>query len=47
MEAFRQRIYCRIDRTIHEVHISFQISRKVFLGLSASAIHAQRKCVFL
>ena len=33
MEPFRQRIYCRIDRTIHEVHISFQISCKVFLGL--------------
>ena len=27
---------CRIDRTMHEVCISFQTSRKVFLGLSAS-----------
>ena len=25
--------------------VSFQISRKVFLGLSASTIHAQRKCL--
>ena len=42
---FRQRITCRIDRTIQEVYISSQISRKVFLGLSASTIHAQRKCL--
>ena len=26
-------LYCRIDRTIHEVYISFQISRRVFQGL--------------
>ena len=37
----------RIDRTIHEVCISFQLSRRVFLGLSAATIHAQRKCLFL
>ena len=38
---------CRIDRTIHEVCASFQTSRRLFLGLSASTIHAQRKCLFL
>ena len=38
---------CRIDRIIREVYISFQISRRVFLGLSALTIHAQRKCLFL
>ena len=43
IELFRQRVTRRIDRTIHEVYISFQISRKVFLGLSASNIHTQRK----
>ena len=42
IELFRQRVTCRIDRTIHEVYISFQISRKVFLGLSVSTIHAQK-----
>ena len=26
-------LYCHIDRTIHEVYISFQISRRVFQGL--------------
>ena len=44
IELFRQCITCRIDRTIREVYISFQISRKVFLGLSALTIYAQRKC---
>ena len=47
MEPFlRQRINCRIHRTIHEVYIKIQISRKVILAvlaLSASNIHAQRK----
>ena len=32
---------CCIDRTMHEVYVSFQIARKVFLVLSASTIHAQ------
>ena len=36
---------CRIDRTISEVCISFQIPR-VFLGLSSSKIHAQKKMHF-
>ena len=36
----------RIDRTIHEVCISFQISR-MFLGLSASKIHAQKNYFLL
>ena len=47
MEPFlRQRINCRIHRTIHEVYIKIQISRKVILAvlaLSASNIRAQRK----
>ena len=30
---------CRIDRTIHKVYITFQISRGVFLGLSAIFSH--------
>ena len=47
MEPFRQCINCRIDCTIQEVYISFQISRKVFQGLSASTIHAERKCLLL
>ena len=47
MELFRQRTTCRIDCTIHEVYISFQISRKVLIDLSASTIHAQRKCFCL
>ena len=34
MEPFRQRINCRID--------SYKVSLKVYLGLSASTIHAQR-----
>ena len=52
-ETFRQhiliKINCRIDRTIHKVlyiqYISFQISHRVFLGLSAPTIRAQRKCL--
>ena len=45
---FCQRITCHIDCTIiHEVYISFQISRKDLIDLSASTIHAQRKCLFL
>ena len=36
---------CRIDRTIHEVCISFQTSRKVFLGLSAST-NTRKESVF-
>ena len=40
MEPFRQ--LRRIDHTKHEVYISFQASRRVFLGLSASTIHSQR-----
>ena len=47
MELFRQRTTCCIDCTIHEVYISFQISRKVLIDLSASTIHAQRKSLFL
>ena len=47
MELFRQRTTCCVDCTIHEVYISFQISRKVLIDLSASTIHAQRKCLFL
>ena len=43
IELFRQRVTCRIDRTIHEVYISFQIPCQVFLGLSVSAIQAQKK----
>ena len=38
---------CCIDRTMHEVYVSFQISRKFFLVLSGSTIHAQRKRLFL
>ena len=38
---------CCIDRTMHEVYVSFQISRKVFLVLSGSTTHAQRKRLFL
>ena len=38
---------CIVDRTLHKVYISFQISCKVFLGLAASIIYAQRKCLFL
>ena len=45
-ELFRQRVTCRTDRTIHEVYISFQIYRKVFLGLSVSTIYAQKKTSF-
>ena len=47
MELFRQRTTCCIDCTVHKVYISFQISRKVLIDLSASTIHAQRKCLFL
>ena len=47
IELFRQRVTCRIDRTIHEVYISFKMSRKVFLNLSVSTIHAQKKRLFL
>ena len=36
-----------IDRTIQQVCTSFQLSHRVFLGLSASIIHVQRKCLFL
>ena len=32
---------------MHEVYVSFQISRKVFLVLSGSTIHAQKKRLFL
>ena len=38
---------CHIDRTIQQVCTSFQLSHRVFLGLSASIIHVQRKCLFL
>ena len=50
-ETFRQhtliKINCRIDRhkVLHIQYISFQISHRVFLGLSASTIRAQRKCL--
>ena len=37
---------CRIDRTVRKVYISFQISRRVFLGPSALTVHAQRKRPF-
>ena len=48
IELFRQRITCRIDRTIHEVYIlPFKYLAKFFLGLSASNIHAQRQCLFV
>ena len=43
IEMFRQ----RVDRTIHEIYYSFQISRQVFQGLSASTIPAERNCFFL
>ena len=43
IEMFRQ----RVDRTIHEIYYSFQISRQVFRGLSASTIPAERKCFLL
>ena len=46
MELFCQRTTCCIDCTIHEVYISFQISRKVLIDLSASTIHAQKESVF-
>ena len=46
-EAFRQCINCRIDCTLHKVYISLQIFLKVSLGLAASIIYAQRKCLFL
>ena len=42
IEMFRQ----RVDRTIHEIYYSFQISRQVFRGLSASTIPAERKWCF-
>ena len=38
---------CHIDRTIQQVCTSFQLSHRVFLGLSAWIIHVQRKCLFL
>ena len=38
---------CCIDRTMYEVYVSFQISRKVFVVLSGSTIHAQKKRLFL
>ena len=50
-ETFRQhiliKINCRIDRhkVLHIQCISFQISHRVFLGLSASTSRAQRKCL--
>ena len=47
MEMFHQQITCRIDCTTHEVYFSFQISRKVLIDLSASTIHAKRKCLFV
>lgn len=43
IEMFRQ----RVDRTIHEIYYSFQISHQVFQGLSASTIPAERNCFFL
>ena len=47
IEMFHQNITCRIDCTTHEVYFSFQISRKVLIDLSASTIHAKRKCLFV
>ena len=47
MEMFHQQITCRMDCTTHEVYFSFQISRKVLIDLSASTIHAKRKCLFV
>ena len=44
MEPFGQRR--RIDHTKHKVYISFQTSRRVFVGLSAPTIRSQRKCLF-
>ena len=35
VELFHQSFNCHIDHTKHKVYISFQISRRVFLGLSA------------
>ena len=43
-KPFFQHINCRIHRTIHEIS---QIFRRGFLGLSASAIRPQRKCLVL
>ena len=41
MEPFHQSLNCHIDHTKHKVYISFQISHRVFLGLSA-----YKECVF-
>lgn len=43
MEPLICRIY--VYRTIHKVFISFQMSRRVFFGLSALTINMQRKCL--
>ena len=46
-KCFHQYINSQIDLAIHKVlYISFQISCKAFVGLSASTIHAQRKFFF-
>ena len=42
MEAFRQCINCRFDRTLQKVYISLQISHKVFIGPAASIIYTQK-----
>ena len=34
-----------IVQYMHEIYINFYISHRAFLGLSASNIHAQRKCL--
>ena len=45
IEKFHQRINSRIRRTIHQVYISSQISRRVYLGLSPSTT-AHKESVF-
>ena len=42
-----ERVNRRIDHTKHEVYISFQIFRRVFVGLSVSNIRSQIKCLSL
>ena len=46
MELFFQPINRRIDHTKHIVHISFQISNRVFVGLFVFTIHSLKESFF-
>ena len=47
IEPFPQPINCRIDHTKHVVYISFQITKRVFLGLFAFiTIHSLKESFF-